>query len=415
MKKITNLVLWVDAAVAGASGDMVVSALLGLLSESDRIKVLENILTKFSKVSEGVTIDLKKVNSHGFSGYQLMLTGLEKRQTVQELSNNLVEFSTNLREKYRSFGQEALDLLVSSEKDVHGVETKHLHLHELGTLDTLFDIYSTAYLLDFLSVQFVGFSPINVGSGRVKTSHGVVPVPSPVTLKILEGVPLQTVPSIVSGEFLTPTGASIIRSLFQNFKSVNQVIWTGSALGFGVKEFENFSNFLRLRIGYLAQTPSEIAVIETHLDDISGEFLGHSFESLATAGALDVSYYPLIMKKNRPGWCLRVLTKIQDVDKVSELVMRETGTLGVRITTAFRHISGRKVESVVDMNPQIRIKRGLYSKKYEFEDLQNAAKHLGITPLELQQRLSFDQAIEKIESNKEKTKKQDIVKDGGRE
>lgn len=376
-------VLGIDASSGGAAGDMIVSALYGL--QNGKEEILNNVERILSEVvEEPVSVEIVTTKRHDFVGYALENLTPQKKLGNDQLTTYFEHLMSFLQAKGKSILKDSWNLLLQSEKEIH--ETPTHNLHELGTFDTVFDLFSAAFLIDSLGIEKVQISPINTGSGIVKTAHGVIPVPAPATQKILESSGLETIAD-GAGEMLTPTGAAIIGAIALNFETANRVIWRKSAFGFGQKEFEGRINGVRLKVGESKQTVEKIIILETNVDDLSGELLGDAVTRLLDKGALDVTYIPIFTKKNRPGWQIQIISPTSMADDLATYLMRLTGTLGVRYREVPRHVGERRIETreirIDDQTFTVRFKVGPFSEKIEFEDLNNLADQLGRTPLEI--------------------------------
>ncbi len=389
-----NRVLGIDAASSGAAGDMLVVALAALFSERKELEAeIKNILTQ--AIGQEVNFEIKQIKKKGISGYQLKSLKPKLKIGGTKITEIFKQLESELGDLGNSILQKAWTAILEAEKEIH--QSNDVSLHELGAFDTVFDIFTAAYLIDRLDVHFLTMAPVNTGMGTVKTSHGILPVPAPATQRILEKFQLPTVAD-GSGELLTPTGAAILGALFSSLNRTKQVVWKKSTFGFGNKELEDRANVVRVRIGEVQETESEITVLETNIDDVSGEMLGDAIIHLMEKGALDVSYHPIFTKKNRPGWQIQVITKRKQADELSQLLMRLTGTLGVRIRNVHRHIGQRKIKKVkikIDNRFfEVRMKVGPFTQKIEFEDLRRLANELGKTPLEIHNTLKVVQKEE---------------------
>ncbi|MDH5402689.1 MAG: nickel pincer cofactor biosynthesis protein LarC [Candidatus Heimdallarchaeota archaeon] len=379
-------VLAIDVALAGCSGDMIFAALLGFMEYRD--ETVKNLTVTIQKVTKHpIEVKISEKKHHDFHGINLHIDGNMERLEISEIINYIEVLCSELTidNKYKEFAVDAFNILLEAEKEVH--QSEDIHLHELGTYDTLIDIVGVAYLLSNLNIEFIIISPVATGQGIVNTKHGLIHVPSPAVDYILRNSKLISTTGPV-GEATTPTGIAILYSLSKQFKISNQTIWDRSSLGFGNSEWNDRGNFLRLRLGHTTTTPSKTSIIETNLDDISGELMGYTLEKLMRFGALDVSYYPIIMKKNRPAYCLRVISKNEQLEFMAEEIMKLTGTLGVRIFDVNRHIGDRNVKQInIDFpeknNLELRIKSSTYSDKIEFDDLIKFSEELNVSPIRL--------------------------------
>lgn len=236
--------------------------------------------------------------------------------------------------------------LGEAEAKVHGSTLRKVHFHEVGAVDSIADIVGAAIGLSLLAVDRIVCSPIPTGSGFIEIEHGRVSVPAPATAELLKGIPLA--PSVVSTELTTPTGAAIMATVADQFGPLPAMTISSIGWGAGDKDFREQPNLLRLIVGETADTYQQdrVWVLETNLDDISGEVIGHCTTKLMEAGALDVFTTAIQMKKNRPGVLLSILCDELLISKLEKIVFKETGTLGIRRWPATRHKLERKAHSV---------------------------------------------------------------------
>ena len=255
-----------------------------------------------------------------------------------------------LSERVKDQSTRIFQRLAEAETRVHGGASEHLRLHELGTLDTLVDVVGSVAGLESLGVERVFSSPFPLGAGVFKSAHGVLPVPSPATAALftMAGAPLVPAPGnpARTGEMVTPTGAAIITALAEFRQPALNMRTHG--YGLGSRDPDEYPNVLGLWIGDL-EVPSPVGgltLIETNLDDTTGEVLGYVQELLFGIGAKDVWFTPIQMKKNRPATMLSAIVSQPDELSAVDLILRETTTLGVRVRPVTRYEAGRDVRSV---------------------------------------------------------------------
>jgi hypothetical protein len=234
------------------------------------------------------------------------------------------------------------------EAGIHGVPLEEVHFHELGAIDTIVDIVGTVFALETLKIEKVFSSPLAVGSGTVKTAHGVLPVPAPATLQILAdaGVPIVNAPPSDNppGELLTPTGAVLITSFAKGYQQPNMKV-AKTGYGAGNKQFATWPNVVRVWLGEETAGVSDdgLVLLETNIDDMNPQIYGYLMEKLFTEKAADVWFTPIQMKKNRPAIMLSVLAPAALETKLTEIIMRETSTLGIRSRPVSRHMAQREI------------------------------------------------------------------------
>jgi uncharacterized protein (TIGR00299 family) protein len=348
-------ILFFDCQTSGVAGDMILAALLDLGADVDKvvsgIKSLENSEYGYGKIE----IKINQVLRGEFRASQINVTsesaskrhGNELVEIVEKATENL-----NLSAKAKQFASNAIRTLVGTEVELHGASFDDAHLHEIALVDTAAEILGVSVALDDLGLfeAKIYSTPVAVGGGIIKFSHGVVSSPAPATLAILQSknFPFQGGP--IEAELATPTGVAILVNL------VDEVTRFYPALaplkvgyGAGTKEFAELPSVLRVTIGALLDLDTakdEIAVLETNLDDVTGEVLGYTLEKLLSEGAKDVSIIPMYTKKNRPGQIVKVIAEQKDVQHLAQVLIEETGTLGVRVYFCKRHIINRQLLTV---------------------------------------------------------------------
>lgn len=286
------------------------------------------------------------------------------------------------RVKERS--QAIFRVIAEAEGKIHGVNPEDVHFHEVGAMDSILDIIGFCLALESLGIDEIIVSPVPVGHGRVRMAHGVYPIPAPATAEILIGVPLSAFSA--QGELTTPTGAGIVKALAAGFGVIPAGTVQKIGYGAGTKDFDH-PNVLRAMLisREAAKEPLEtIIVMETQVDDSRGETLGYVMERLFEAGALDVYYTPVYMKKNRPGVLMTVLCGREACDRCEGIMLKETSTFGVRRAEMKRRALARKWEEVQTPYGTIRIKQAyegdrLIKESPEYEDVARAARSSGVS------------------------------------
>jgi len=277
------------------------------------------------------------------------------------------------------------------EAAIHGVTLDRVHLHEVGALDSIIDIVGAVHALEYLGADQIVASPLNVGSGTVRAAHGVYPVPAPATLQLLAGAPVYAGPQ--KAEMVTPTGALLVGSYAATFGSLPRMTVRTIGYGAGSRDFPDAPNVLRVVIGEAQAvadpTPSRVSVIEAEIDDMTPQLFGVAMESLLAAGALDVFYTAVQMKKNRPGTLLTVIAPPERRAALTGLIFRETTTIGVRYRESEREVLDRETVVVETAVGPIRVKvarqRGeVLNVSPEFDDCVRAAKAAGRPVKEVQ-------------------------------
>lgn len=270
-----------------------------------------------------------------------------------------------------------------AEAKIHGMDIEAVHFHEVGAIDSIVDIVGACIGLAALGIEQIIASPLHVGFGTFTCAHGTYPIPGPAAAEILRGVPVYA--KDIEGELVTPTGAAIVATLAQSFGPLPAMRIEKVGYGAGTRTYDKFPNVLRAVLGEVERTdatPDTVTVIEANLDDLSPQVFGHLMEQALAAGALDLFYTPVQMKKNRPGVLLTLLCANGDRDRMTELIFRETTTLGVRFREERRVILQREFVPVETAFGPIKIKVArnhdgqVMNAAPEFDDCQAAAlKH----------------------------------------
>jgi uncharacterized protein (TIGR00299 family) protein len=375
---------------AGASGDMIMASLLDLGADLDAVcRAVDSVGCRL-EVSRQERSHIMACRAHVIS---------DKR--FRSLSDAIsILQSSSLQGKALENALLAMDTLAVAESKVHGVPKTEAKFHEIGALDALADIAGACAARQSLDVERVFSLQVSVGSGFVQSAHGLLAVPGPATLEILRTCKMPWKGGPVEEELLTPTGAALLATLVDEFVSVFPLI-KAKNVGYGAGSRElKLPNVLR---GIVAETiPAQeitsrdnqekhgdrVVQLETNVDDVTGEVLGHLIELLMAAGALDVSILPAMMKKGRSGNVIRAIAKHEDIELLARIIVRETGSLGVRVFPSLhRFVAEREQKSVqvailgqiYDANVKIsRIDGDLLNIKAEFEDCQRIAEVTGL-------------------------------------
>jgi len=274
------------------------------------------------------------------------------------------------------------ELLGQAEARVHGVSLAKVHFHEVGAVDAIVDVTGAALGLSLLGVQRVTASPVALGSGHVHTAHGLLPLPAPATLELLRGIP--TVPAHVEWETVTPTGAAILAHVAESFGVLPAMTIEKVGLGAGDDREGPLPNVLRAVLGRAPGAGADrVVLLETNLDDLVPEHFDYLMERLFAAGALDVSLQPLQMKKNRPGFLVRVLARPSDRVELAGTLFAESTAIGVRVTESDRIVLEREQRRVDTPWGRLRVKRvrdpeGRVSVSAEYDDCARAARRHGV-------------------------------------
>jgi uncharacterized protein (TIGR00299 family) protein len=288
----------------------------------------------------------------------------------------------SLRAPVRERAERIFTALAEAEGRVHGIPAERVHFHEVGAVDAIVDVVGAAAALDRLGITRVTAAPPALGHGTVASEHGRLPLPAPATLELLRGIPV--VPAEVAWETVTPTGAAILRSVVDEFRTLPALTLEAIGHGAGDDRKGPLPNVLRAVLGREeALTRDRVVVLEANLDDFVPEHFDHVMERLFAAGALDVTLQHQQMKKSRPGFLLRVLAPPALRIALARTLLAETTTLGVRVLEQERLLLAREVTSVATPFGRVRVKLafgegGRIDASAEYEDAKRAAKRAGV-------------------------------------
>jgi uncharacterized protein (TIGR00299 family) protein len=356
-------------AFSGISGDMTVGALIDAGADGDRV------LDCLNSLNLGATYRYEKTKRNGLAATKFHVEGGKQKDHrhlphIAKIIDRAGAISPTAK-------QNALNIFMKlgeAEAHVHGVPLDLVHFHEVGAVDSISDIVGACVALDLLGVTTVACSPINVGSGLVETEHGTLPVPAPATAELLKGKPIYSKGPTM--ELTTPTGAAIVATLATHFGPMPALSIQATGFGAGTADFKVQANVLRATIGqrHAAKEATTVAILEANIDDANPQILGYAMDRLFAAGALDVTLQPLQMKKNRPGSLLSVIAKPEDTDALAALILRETTTIGLRITTAERRVAARRFLSVETPWGDVRMKITAHGATPEYDDCRALAE-----------------------------------------
>lgn len=270
--------------------------------------------------------------------------------------------------------------LGEAEAKAHGMPVESVHFHEVGAVDSIVDLVGAAAAMEWLAPERITCGPVNVGSGRVKTAHGELSVPAPATAELLRGIPIYGGPG---GELTTPTGAVLLAELVNEFIEIPALVLEGVGYGLGRKDLSHQPNATRILRGKSATSRSEVVVVECEVDDLPAEGFGFLMERLLEAGALDLYFTPIQMKKNRPGTLITLLCRKAQLDGLAGQLLMESGSLGCRYYTASRFEAEREMTDVETAFGTVRVKRAWFEGRSlaaapEFEDCRRLALAAGV-------------------------------------
>ena len=359
-------------AFSGISGDMTVGALVDSGADAAALK------SALDTLGTGAAFRFEKTVRRGIAATKFHVDFEEgkRHRHLPEILGLIARSS--LSERAKKNASAVFERLGQAEAKVHGIPLEKVHFHEVGAVDSICDIAGACAALDLLDVEAVHSSAVNVGSGAVKTEHGVLPVPAPATVELLAGRPIYARGPCV--ELTTPTGAAIASTLAVDFGPLPPMRIQSTGYGAGTRDFPEHANVLRVLIGEAsgAAEATTVLVLEANIDDASPQVLGYAMERLFEAGALDVTMESVLMKKNRPGSLLRVIATPENQEALANLIFAETTTLGLRIYSAERRVKARRIVEVETPHGKVRVKiseDGSFAPEYE--DCRKLARESG--------------------------------------
>ncbi len=357
---------------AGISGDMVLGA---LVDSGLDVSILRRELAKLHLGD--YSISASKDERHHITGTNIKVRFKESghHRTFKEIKNIINK--SRLTTKVKVLSTSIFENLAKAEAKVHGCRVDDVHFHEVGAIDSIVDIVGTAIGIEKLGVGQVYASPLPLGSGWVKTSHGRMPVPAPATLELLKGVPVAS--SLTASELTTPTGAAIIKTLSLSFGNMPHMEIEGTGYGIGDRSFKEIPNILRLIIGKGTGSTERLIIVETNMDDMNPQIYEYLMSRLFKNGALDVFLMPIQMKKGRPAILLKVLCPENKKGNIIDTIFEETTTIGVRTYEVERHCLERRIENVSTPYGKVRVKVAERNGKVlniqpEYEDCKEIAE-----------------------------------------
>ncbi len=383
---------------SGASGDMIMACLLDLDADPDTVRAAVE--------SVGCSLEITRDEKHHIGAARVRIQAGGKRYKTLAEARSILEGSS-LSPSALARALRIMDILATAEARVHGVDREEARFHEIGALDALADIAGSCAGLESLGVEKVFMLPISVGSGTVIAAHGRLPVPAPATLEVLLESGLLWRGGPVEGELLTPTGAAILAEFADEVASEYPLIRAeATGYGAGTKDLE-IPNLLRGVVGELLDRPGHpsahahtdhdrVVQLETNVDDVTGEVLGNLIDLLMDEGALDVSIVPAVMKKGRPASIVKVIARKEEMDRLARIVMRETGSLGIRVFPSLHRFVAKREERTIEVEIcgrvfSVRVKVSYFGGervqiKAEHEDCKRIATEVGLPLREVSRR-----------------------------
>lgn len=322
-------------------------------------------------------------HSHGHSHPQQEHDHSHEARNLRDIEE-LID-SSGIKPGAKEFGKKVFREIAKAEAKVHNKDIMEVHFHEVGAVDSIVDIVGVSICLDLLSVERVFASPLHDGHGFIKCQHGTIPVPVPAVMEMLAGTDIPLVQTDIKTELITPTGMGIIKCLSSGFGSMPVMAVKKVAYGMGKRETGGF-NALRVILGTMeeqTQVNDEIIVLETNIDNMNPEVLGYTMEKLLENGALDVFHTPVYMKKNRPAVMLSVLAHAGSEEKLVDILLRETTTLGIRRNVAKRYCMDRRFVTVNTPWGEVKMKVASLGEvekaSPEYEDCVEIARRAGVS------------------------------------
>ncbi len=366
---------------AGIAGDMALGACLDAGAPLDEVvAILERLPVT------GWQLEAESVMRGGLAGTKAHVKAKQDgiTRTYGHIAGVIEE--ARLPDRVAERAQRVFRMLAETEGRLHRRPTAQVHFHEVGGIDAIVDIVGTCAALETLGVDRVSASTVRVGTGMVRTSHGLLPNPSPAVVDLLSEAPVVGLD--INAELTTPTGAALLAGLCSGYGPLPAMRLRTSGFGAGTRELPTLPNLVQVAVG--EATPAgdaagdgvtggqPLALLEANLDDISGEVVAHAVDALLADGALDAWTAHVTMKKGRPGIVLSALAQLPDAPRLRDLIAHETGTLGVRVSVVDRWPFARQPDEVEVEGIPVRIKRTALRIKVEYEDAARVARRTGL-------------------------------------
>jgi pyridinium-3,5-bisthiocarboxylic acid mononucleotide nickel chelatase len=364
---------------AGASGDMILGAMVDAGVDPQALGDQLSLLNV-----TGFDVHFERVNRAGLSATHAVVN-TKHEHAHRNLSDILKIIDKSLLSaEVKERASKIFTRLAQAEARVHNEPVEDVHFHEVGALDAIVDVVGAAICFDLLGIEEFVCSPLHVGSGVVEMAHGRFPVPPPAVADLLKGVPFYS--TDIKGELLTPTGAAIITTVSKQYGPLPALEVAQIGYGAGTRDYERFPNVLRVLVGTTEQKSAadeRLLMIETNIDDVSPQIIGHVMDRAFKLGALDCYFTAVQMKKNRPGVLLSVLCDKGSKESIMQLLFKETTTLGVRSFEVDRRALARSIVRVETQYGPIDVKVGhlngqVVNEMPEFEQCRSAAARAGV-------------------------------------
>jgi len=364
---------------AGIGGDMSLGALIDLGLDSDAV------INEIKKLDiKGYDIEITKINRFSIAGtdVKVKINDQDCEHDHDHRDRNLAEIigiiqNSEISQKSKILAIRIFTEIAQAEAKVHGKSIDQVHFHEVGAIDSIVDIVGVAICIDMLKVNKIYCSPVHEGKGFITCRHGRLPVPVPAVIQMLGGSGISIITEDIEAELVTPTGLGILKTLSLSCGKMPDMMVEGVGYGFGKTETGRL-NALRVMLGTSVGSNDTITLLETNIDDSTGEILGYTMDRLLEAGALDVYYTPIFMKKNRPAYILSVMCNRHDAESLSNIILKETSTIGIRVSEIQRITLDRNIRTVNTELGEVRVKSvvvgGLERIQPEYDDCVKLAR-----------------------------------------
>lgn len=340
---------------SGISGDMFIGALLHAGLPFDELQGCIRTLPL-----QGYQLKMHEEARSGILGTRFRVKLEKQVQPCRNLKTiiGIIEQGA-LSDAVKSLSIDVFKALADAEGKIHNCPPEDIHFHEVGALDSIVDIVGCVYGLERLGIRSLFVSALPLGSGFVRAAHGTLPIPAPATISLLKGVPVYD--SGTGYEMVTPTGAALLRGLAKSFGPMPPMVVDNIGYGVGERDLPDRPNLLRILIGASQSQDSTetVVMLEANSDDSSPEWMAYVMERLFDAGALDVAFLPVQMKKNRPGVQIQVMGRPHETDTLMEILFRESSTLGIRFRYSQRKVVQRSIVKVDSPWGKMSVKRVL--------------------------------------------------------
>ena len=369
---------------SGISGDMTLALLLSLGADKEKLSsILSSIL------GQKVELELETVWRQAVACNKLNIKCNIEGEPFRHFSDikKMIE-NADCKESIKANAIKSFEIIAEAESKVHGIDIEEVHFHEIGAVDTIIDLFGVSFALDDLGIEKITANKVPLGTGFINAAHGLIMLPAPATLKILHNIPVNKLD--IEGEFVTPTGAAILKIYVSEFTSSYNGTIINDSYATGEKEFAGVANMLQgiiLENGY----SNEVINISTNIDNMTGEQLGYLYEKLMEKGALDVAFIPAFMKKNRPAYVVNIMTDNKNKEDIVYTLFKYSNTIGMRIEKVDRIKMDRKLIEKEVLGEKIRVKVVEYKdiKRHyiEYDDCKKISEKLNIAPYEVKKQV----------------------------